>query len=203
MKEIKLSAKNRIKVLQKAMDVLESGGVIIYPTETSYGLGASFYNQSAIDKIYRIKGRDKKKPLPIIVSSIISATTLVEFSQPALKLAEDYWPGPLTLALPYRYCNLRECVDDYLALRVSSHPLVKELVENFGQPLISTSANIADENNCYVVKDVREQFKDLKEQPDLFINAGDLPRFRPSTIIKVSKDGKMKILRQGDLKIKI
>ena len=203
MKEIKLSAKNRIKVLQKAIDVLESGGVIIFPTETSYGLGANFYNQKAVDKIYRIKGRDKSKPLPIIISDIISATTLVEFSQPALQLAEDYWPGPLTLALPYRYCNLRKCSDDYLALRVSSHPLARELVENLGQPLISTSANIAGEDNCYIVKDIREQFNSLKEQPDLFINAGDLPRFKPSTIIKISRDGKMKILRQGDLKIKI
>ncbi|MBT4349342.1 threonylcarbamoyl-AMP synthase [bacterium] len=200
MREIELNQKNHLAVLREAVDVLNNGGVIIYPTETSYGLGANFLDKEATEKIYKIKKRDDKKALPVIVPDLMTATTLVEFPQQALGLANEHWPGPLTLVLPYRYCQASVC-DDYLALRVSSHPFVTELLRNFGAAIISTSANIAGSDNCYTVKDVREQFKYAEFKPDLFINFGNLPINKPSTIIKIDENNHLEILRQGDLKI--
>lgn len=202
MKEIKLTKDNKAKVLQAASDILDKGGVIIYPTETSYGLGCDFYNKVACDKIYKIKGREQKNPLSVIVSDITTASYLVEFSEESRRLAMQYWPGPLTLVLPYKYHKIQEHGDKYLALRVSNHNFASSLVTNFGNPIVATSANISNKPNCYSPSDIKKQFKDLKIKPDLFINAGVLPKKQTSTIIKFVKN-KGEILRQGDIKIKL
>lgn len=202
MLEIKLTKDNKAQVLQTAVEVLNRGGVIIYPTETSYGLGCDFYNEEAGDKIFKIKGRAKKKPLSVIVPDIIVASYLINFSDKSRRLALEYWPGPLTLVLPYKYSKLRHHKDDYLALRVSNHPFASALSTNFGQPIVATSANIADRSDCYTPEDINEQFKDAEVKPDLFINAGDLPRIATSTIIKFVED-RGEILRQGDIKISL
>lgn len=202
MKEIKLDKDNRIQVLQMAIEVLNAGGVIVYPTETSYGLGCDFYNLAARDKIYDIKQRDKKNPLPVIVPDMVAASYLIDFSEAARRLALEHWPGPLTLVLPYKYCKIQNHCDDYLALRVSSHPFASELATNFGKPIVATSANLSGQDNAYTAEQVKKHFKDSQIKPDLFINAGKLPKRNSSTIIKFVK-GQGEILRQGDLKIKI
>ncbi|MDP2812125.1 MAG: L-threonylcarbamoyladenylate synthase [bacterium] len=201
MQEIKLSASNRIEALQKAVEVLKSGGSIIYPTETSYGLGCDFYNQEALALIYQIKHRDKNKPLPVIIPDITAASYLVDFKEEAKKLALKYWPGPLTLVLPFKYSKWHGHSDDYLALRVSSHPFASDLVCIFGHPIVSTSANISAKGDSYDPEKIKKQFVGEKFQPDLFINAGKLPVRAPSTIVKF--DGEVKILRQGEINIKL
>ena len=200
MVEIKLDKNSRIEVLQAAIEVLNKGGIIIYPTETAYGLGCDFYNHQARNKIYAIKKRDKKNILPVIVPDLITATSLVDFSSTARRLAMEYWPGPLTLVLPYKYYKINDHGDDYLALRVSNHPFVSLLAVNFAKPIVSTSANVSGQPNCYSPEDIKKQFVDSKIQPDLFINAGKLLKVKPSTIVKVIKD-KIEVLRQGDIKI--
>ncbi len=203
MKEIKLTKDNKIEVLQEAIACLNAGGVIIYPTETSYGLGCEYFNRKALKKIYDIKTRERKKPLPVIVPNIVTASTLVEFPEKGLRLAMQYWPGPLTLVLPYRYCNWGICYDDYLALRVSNHKFVQSLISNYGKVLVATSANLSGQPNCYSPREIYEQFIHAPMQPDLFINAGELPHRQPTTIIKCTHDNKLELLRQGGLKIKI
>lgn len=202
MKEIKLNKENKVQVLQAAIEVLNAGGIIVYPTETSYGLGCDFYNKKACDKIYSIKQRDKRNPLPVIIPDAVAASYLVEFSEKSRKLALEYWPGPMTLVLPYKYCKLQNHCDDYLALRVSSHPFASELSIHFGKPIVSTSANISTHPNCYTAQQIRQEFRNLKVQPDLFINAGTLPKQSPSTIIKFTGN-RGEVLRAGELKIKL
>lgn len=187
--------------MQAALAVFKEGGVVIYPTETSYGLGCDFFNKSAIDKIYQIKQRDKNKPLSVIVPDMISASYLADFSSQARRLALSYWPGPLTLVLPYKYHKWNGHCDDFLALRVSSHPLASDLASSLGNPIVSTSANVADKSDCYRPAEIKKQFAQVKYQPDLFINAGILEKHLPSTIVKCQGD-KLEILRQGDIKIK-
>ena len=202
MKEIKLTKNNKVTALQAAIEVLNNGGVIVYPTETSYGLGCDFYNRKACNKVYKIKGRDKKKPLSVIVPDTVAASYLIDFSNNSRRLALEHWPGPLTLILPYKYCKLQHHCDDYLALRVSSHPFAGELSANFGKPLVATSANTSDDPAAYTPADIKKQFKDSNIKPDLFINAGQLPKVKASTIIKFVKD-KGELIRQGDIKIKL
>ncbi|MFA6307241.1 MAG: L-threonylcarbamoyladenylate synthase [Patescibacteria group bacterium] len=202
MKEIKLNKNNKIKVLQEAMEVLNRGGIIIYPTETSYGMGCDFYDKKACNKIYKIKKRNKKNPLSVLIPDMITANSLVRFSEKAKRLASHYWPGPLTLVLPYKYYKIQEHGDDYLALRVSDHVFAMDLVTNFAKPIVATSANISNNPSCYTAAEIYKQLKDSKIQPDLFINAGRLPRRNASTIIKFVDD-KGEILRQGDIKISL
>jgi len=202
MKEIILDKDNKVQVLQMAIEVLNKGGVIIYPTETSYGLGCDFYNTKATDKIYKIKWRSSDNPLPVIVPDVVAASYLVDFCEKSRRLSMVHWPGPLTLVLPYKYCHLQNHCDDYLALRVSSQPFASDLSTNFGKPITATSANISNNPDCYTPEDIKAQFKDKKYKPDLFINAGILPHRATSTIVKFV-DGQGEILRQGDIKIKL
>lgn len=203
MQEIKLTKSNRAIATQKAIEILESGGVIVYPTETSYGLGCDFYNKKALDKIYKIKNRDKKNPLPIIIPNLTAASTLVNFSDMSRKLADEHWPGPLTLVLPFKYCKWQDHCDDYLALRVSDHFFANDLSNAYGKPIVSTSANISNNDNIYLPQKVRQEFKNQKFQPDLFIEAGELKSIPPSTIVKIHTNNKIEILRQGEIKINI
>ncbi|KKP92256.1 MAG: Sua5/YciO/YrdC/YwlC family protein [Parcubacteria group bacterium GW2011_GWA2_36_10] len=199
MEEIKLNSSNRIAVLQKALEVLNRGGVIVYPTETSYGLGGDFFDQRVVNKIYKIKQRDQNKALPVLVPDFRTAATLARFSPLATDLARKYWPGPLTLVLPYRYCDWHDCYQDSLAMRISSFVWTKELVEFFGMPLISTSFNLSQQQSAYQAKEIKKYLDSLTIKPDLFINAGNLPKNLASTIIKMNIDNSWEILRQGEI----
>ncbi|MBT4850370.1 threonylcarbamoyl-AMP synthase [Candidatus Parcubacteria bacterium] len=202
MEEIRLTRENRVITLQKALDVLRGGGLVVYPTETSYGLGCDFYNKKAIEKIYKVKEREAGKPLSVIVPDFVYATSLVDFSDAARRLAMENWPGPLTLVLPFKYSDWQGHSDKYLALRVSNHPLAGDLSINFGNPIVATSANISQKGDSYDPYFIVDQFKQQKLKPDLLINVGELPKKLPSTIIKVDGDD-VEILRQGGLEIKI
>lgn len=202
MEEIKLTKKNTAEVLQLAIDVLRKGGVVVYPTETSYGLGCDFFNDVAMRRIYDIKQRDRKKPLPVLVPDFVYALSLADVPPLARKYILEHWPGPLTVVLPFKHCDWRkEFCFETLAMRVTKHPLAAQLVLNFGHPVVTTSANISDEAPCFTPAQIRKSFaKGL--QPDLFINAGSLPKKKSTTIVSFDNEGNMKILRQGGIKIK-
>ena len=230
MKIIKLNKSNRLVIVKQAVDVLKQGGTVVYPTETAYGLGADFLNPEAIKKIYRIKGRNFKKPLSVIVADLKMAQKSVKFNKIALNLAKKYWPGALTLILnskfsiPSKFKN-----SDYktLALRVSADKLAGAIAKKLKNPLTATSANLSGKGELYSAKAVIKEFsakvsqrrpaygmgasrpawlgpasgrKNKKFQPDLIIDAGKLAKVKPSTIVKISKN-KIEILRQGNIVI--
>lgn len=201
MQEIKLNKKNKVEVLQMALEVLHGGGTIVYPTETSYGLGANFFDPKAIAKIYKIKARDKKNYLSVIVPDYKYATSIVRFSHQASELAKKYWPGALTLVLPFRHSDWKNYFPENLALRVSSNFFVQDLVRQLGYPLVATSANLSNMSDSYSTKVIVDTFANSKFKPDLFINAGNLKKEAPSTIVSFA-EGNPKILRQGKIKIK-
>ncbi|MBU1131267.1 threonylcarbamoyl-AMP synthase [Patescibacteria group bacterium] len=216
MKKLELDKKNQKSAINLAVRILKNGGVIVYPTETAYGLGADFFNPRAIKKVYRIKGRNFKKPLSVIVSSFVMAKRIVKFNQKSLQLARKYWPGALTLILnvEFRISNQNRIsnfeiknskleIINYktLGLRVSSNKLAMAIVRKFGRPITATSANISGRGECYSAAEIINQFKNKKHQPDLLIDAGALPKRKVSTVIKVS-NGKVEVLRKGAIKFK-
>lgn len=194
---------NSKQAIESAVGILKNGGVLIYPTETCYGLGCDATNKEAVKKIYKIKGREEKKSLPMIVANLIIVKKYFEIKNKSLELAEKYWPGPLTLIL-----KVRKDVKIFFskegqasaAVRVSSHKIAKALSQKLGKPIISTSANVSGKPPCYNVEEVLEQFKNRKFQSDLILDAGQLKKNQPSTIVKVEND-KIKILRAGKLKL--
>lgn len=201
MKIIKYDPENKASIVAEALVVLMSGGTVVYPTETAYALGADFFSPHAYTSIFSIKFRSGAKPLPVLVPDFHYATTVVEFPPEASRLASRYWPGPLTLVLPFIYSKeWPHHKDKFLALRVSSHPFAQSLSRAFGKPLISTSANVAGEPPAYSVEDFVRQVQKRKKIPDLIIDAGALSHVLPSTIIKVDKTGSV-VLREGPVKI--
>jgi len=178
--------------IRHAVEVLKAGGVIAYPTETVYGLGCDPRNARAIRKIHRLKGRDPNKPLSLVAATILQVRKVARLDGMALKIAKKYWPGPLTLVLPSR-------TKGTVAIRVSSSRIVQKLCSAFGYPIVSTSANRSGQSELRSGRGVQKLFAESRQQPDLVIDAGTLPRRKPSTIVRVQKDGVLDILRQGTI----
>lgn len=183
-------------------DALEEGQTLVYPTETCYGLGCDATNQVAVDKIFAIKQRQQDKSVLIVMPDREMAEEYVVWNDEIERLADRYWPGPLTVVADAQsgtdlaYGVLAD--DGTVAFRVSSHPLVYELAASLGRPIVSTSANIAAMDSPYDIDSVIAMFDGKTDQPDMVIDAGPLPEQSPSTIVRV-KDGTIEVLRQGDI----
>ena len=144
----------------RAAEILRSGGLVAFPTETVYGLGADATNDLAVAKIYGAKGRPSFNPLIAHVEDVEAAFALGQFSGDALKLAARFWPGPLTLVVPRRVdCSVSLLASAGLpsiALRVPQHPLALELLRDVGRPVVAPSANpsgrISPRRRCMCAK---------------------------------------------------
>jgi L-threonylcarbamoyladenylate synthase len=187
--------------IQEAVDILKRGGVVVFPTETSYGLAADATNEAAVVRVFRIKGREEEKSLPLIASSREMVERYAGIPRGLGNLASQYWPGPLTLVLP-AMGRLASGVmkDGTVAIRVSSHPIARALCEGIDRPIVSTSANRTGQRTCYSVADVRAQ---LGDAPDLYIDVGILRPEPPSTIVGIDDYGYPEILRQGSVEIDV
>jgi L-threonylcarbamoyladenylate synthase len=199
MKQIKLNLNNNIEeVLNKSAEILKNGKVIVYPTDTLYGLGANALNEDAVLKIYRIKKQDRNKPISVIVKDIKMARRIACIDSKVGKILERIWPGPITVVLrkkdivPYILTGNSETV----AIRIPDNEFISALMEKIDFPITATSANISGENNLLKSKEIIDKFKKAKFAPDLFIDAGDLKNPTASTIIDLTTPVP-KIIRVG------
>ncbi|MEK7516464.1 MAG: L-threonylcarbamoyladenylate synthase [Patescibacteria group bacterium] len=183
-----------------AVRILKRGGVIVFPTETAYGLGADATNPRAVSKIFVVKGRSERKPLPLIVASKRMAERFFIFSEAEAALARRHWPGPLTLLLRPRRRFPRGVLgpDGRAAVRVSGSALARALSARLGKPITATSANRSGGKTCYSVSCVRRSLD--KVQPEMVLDGGTLSRRKPSTIIRVTKKS-VRVLRQGTVRL--
>ena len=117
------------KGIAEASDTIRDGGVVIFPTDTVYGIGCDPYDEKAVEKIYKIKSRDSSKPLPVLVHSMEVASKIAEFDKHSEKLARNFWPGPLTLILKLTDKRLVKSlnIDKKIALRVPNNRCVLRL----------------------------------------------------------------------------
>lgn len=190
--------------IKQAVRTLRAGGVVALPTETTYGLACDPRKRSAVQKIFKIKGRSDKKPLQLIASSITQVKSLAELSGENAELASRYWPGPLTLLLPLRKGKrLAQEVSpkNTIGIRVTSGKIARKLVRTYGHPLAATSANRSGKSPAFSGEEVREAFSRFKNKPDIVIDAGRIPKQKPSTVVQVGDDGKVHIMRKGAIKI--
>lgn len=180
----------------EAAQILGRGGVLIYPTETFYGLGADPSSELAVRRIFSIKGREFRKPLPLIADRLESVRRVVsEWSSEALRLAECFWPGPLTLLLTLNgpFPPLLHGGTGKIALRVSSHPVASALAARAGGLLISTSANKSGQP---AVSDLRDLPTELGNSVDGILDGGTLQGDLPSTLVDVTVSPPQ-LLREG------
>jgi L-threonylcarbamoyladenylate synthase len=176
-----------------------SGGVVAYPTETFYGLGADPFQEKALERVYAIKGRDFGKPLPLIASDIASARGVAgDWPLLADRLAERFWPGPLTLVVEAsaRLPVLLHAGTGKIAVRVSPHGAARALAAGLGGAIVATSANRAGEP---ARDDPRRLSSTILSGVDGLIDAGKTVGGRPSTMVDATVSPP-RLLRAGALR---
>ncbi|OQX82902.1 threonylcarbamoyl-AMP synthase [candidate division KSB1 bacterium 4484_87] len=197
MEIIKLDPKHPdSEELDKAVAIIENGGVIGYPTDTIYGLGADINNDQAVEKVFALKQRQKDKPILILAAWLEQVQSLTEFfSEQAKLLASYFWPGPLTMIFPAaNHVNpLVTGTVGTIGVRIPSHRVSLELIRRSGVPITSTSANLSGAPNPTSAEDVIAAFGD---KLDAVIDTGPSPTSLPSTIVSVVS-AEIKIIREG------
>lgn len=193
--------------LYKALDALMAGEVIMHATETCYGLAVDIFQVEALARLYALKGRDfdkGPKPVSMMVCDLEQAGKYAEFNSVALKLAEKFWPGPLTLILP-RKNSLPDFFNPgvrTVGLRCPDHKVAQALIKAYGGPLSTTSANVSTLPEVYKVEDYLAQLKGLKMvdlEPGVVLDQGLIAKNSPSTLVGFEEDGSAKIMREGAL----
>ncbi len=178
------------EVISKAVKTLQNGGLIIYPTETCYGLGADATNPAAIKKVFIIKNRPFTKPLSVIVSSIEMIKEYAVITRETEQLIKEYMPGPLTLIVKNKtFPKILLGDETRVGFRIPDHLIALEIVKKLGRPITATSANISSQPNNYEVPDL---------PVDYVINQGKLPLRQPSTVYDTIIK---KTIREGPVKI--
>jgi L-threonylcarbamoyladenylate synthase len=184
--------------LPAAVGALKRGEIIVFPTETLYGLGADALNEAAVEKVFALKGRDPRVPIPVLVADQEMLHTLVsEIPTTARKLMELYWPGPLTLILPGRnnipkpICN----PTGGIGVRISSQPIAALLIKALGHPLTATSANPSGAEPARTLQEAKTYFAG---RIGLFVDGGTLTSQSGSTVVEATED-RIKIIREGEI----
>jgi len=201
MEVLDLKKENKDKVIAKTIEILKRGGLIIYPTETCYGLGADATNPQAVAKVLQFKGERKGKPILIAVADKKMAQDYGEINEMAENLYQNFLPGPVAVVSKSKgkVAPGIESVNHTLGIRIPDYPLVLEIIRQFGRPITSTSANPSGKKSPYSLKDVLEYTsKKRLSLIDLFLDAGQLPLRPPSTVVDTTLQ-EPTILRQGEI----
>jgi L-threonylcarbamoyladenylate synthase len=167
-----------------AARVLAEGGLVAFPTETVYGLGADATNPAAIARLYQAKGRPAFNPLIAHVGDIAAARKIARFDAAATALAEAFWPGPLTLVLPKTHaCAVADLATaglDTVAIRIPAHPVARDILRTFGGPVVAPSANLSGHVSPTTAAHVQS---DLAGRIDLIVDGGPVAVGVESTIV--------------------
>ena len=182
--------------IRAAVVMLRVGGIICFPTDTLFALGADAFDVNAVERIYRAKGRDHGQGLPVLLSDADQLSQVaIDVPDSAWKLANHYWPGALTMVVK-RSPDLPDIVSGgamTVAVRVPDHPIARKLIREFGRPVIGTSANRAGSSEARSMKDVMEE---LGPWLDYAVGEGTLPAGQPSTIVDLTAS-RPQVLREG------
>jgi L-threonylcarbamoyladenylate synthase len=184
------------KKMEEVIEALKGGELIVYPTETVYGLGANALNEAAVKKVYMVKQRPFDMPLSVAVRDLDMLEQVAVLDDRERKLVKKFMPGPLTLLVTKRPIvpDILTSASIEVGIRIPNHPFALKLIEKFG-PLTSTSANIHSRPNPTTTTEVMEELGDAIR---FYIDCG-LPELRqPSTILQVN-NGKVDIIRRGPI----
>ncbi len=189
------------EAIKSAAAILEDGGVIICPTDTIYGLSCNALDRGAIEKVFKIKGRNFNKPISIIVKNIEAIKEVADISKEVENKIKNILPGPITIVL-----FKKEILPDILTagskkigIRIPDCKITKLLMEDLNFPITTTSANISDEPYSGDIGNMLSQFKQEGVEPDLVLDAGFLPESEASTVVDLTEPEPL-ILREGAIK---
>ncbi len=194
---LKLTEKNLNSVVRVAGGFIEKGKIVVCPTDTVYGLVCDATNKKPVEKIFKIKGRLKIKPIPIFVKDIKMASKIAKIDRSQLKFLRKKWPGKLTAILNRKGKKKLYGVDKKtIAIRIPRYKLVNLLFKKINSPLSETSVNISGQPSLSDVRKIIWQFEKERQKPDLIIDAGKLKSNRPSEVVDLTSE-KYTILRKG------
>ena len=186
--------------IEKIANAIKEGKLIIFPTDTVYGIGTNAYNEEACKKIYEIKGRPSCKPLIILISDTSMIEDLVENISPKeQKIIEKFWPGPLTIKFKKRKGILPDIIsagDEYVRIRLIKNGLIYKIIEKAEVPVVAPSANISGHPTGIKIDNI---IKELGGKVDYILDCGDYKSDEPSTIVQV-EDEKIVVIREGKIK---
>ena len=191
-------AKEASAEISTAVAALGRGEVIVFPTETLYGLGADALDSGAVDRVFQLKGRDAANPIPVLVADRAMLSRLVSEIPPmADKLIARFWPGPLTLVLPARQDIPKPLVnsDGGVGVRISNHPIAAAIVQMLGHPLTATSANPTGQSPARSIRQARDYFAGVI---DIFIDGNKLTSRTGSTVAEIIGN-RIRIIREGEI----
>ncbi|WP_407462436.1 L-threonylcarbamoyladenylate synthase [Methanobrevibacter sp.] len=193
MKIFKMSDENPdMDLIGEAIEIMAGGGVILYPTDTVYGLGANIFNNDAVERIYEIKKRDQSKPLSVLVQNTESLELIADLNRSSREIINKWLPGPFTFIL-----NKKNVVSPYVSasskvgVRIPDYKIARALASLF--PITTTSANLTNECTLSNPQDILKQ---IGNDIDLVIDVGDLGDAKPSTVIDLSSS-KPTLVRNG------
>jgi L-threonylcarbamoyladenylate synthase len=182
------------KQIKKAVAILNAGGVVAYPTDTVYGLGACMTDIQAVDRIFAVKGRPKGMALPVLLAEPAQIAEIVTAVMPAAKqLADTFFPGALTIILA-KSAFVPDVITGggkTVAFRIPNHPVPLALVRGLGKPIVGTSANLSGYPSALTAEEVKSQIGD---KIDMVINGGRCPGGIESTVIDLS--GEKPVIRR-------
>ena len=186
--------------IKTAVDTLKKGGVIAFPTDTVYGIGADPFQSAAIQKLYTIKGRPKNKPIPILVGCYQDVENIAQnLPEIFFQLATQFWPGALTLIVEAKGLPTPITAGgNTVGLRMPDHPIALKILQRFG-PIATTSANKSDKAPATSKSEIEGELGNLV---DLIIDGGTTNTGTSSTVIDLIKTPP-KVLRQGEIHIEI
>lgn len=183
--------------IRKAIEILKDGGIIIFPTDTAFGVGCMIDDEEAIERLFRIRKRPKTQAMPVLVDTVKMAQDYLEPIPKDVidKLTEPYWPGALTIVLPCKIDRVPSLVrrgGKTLGVRIPNHAIARALIRGVGKPLLGPSANFHGEPTPYHFSDLDQELVKLVD----YVVTGDCTVCQPSTVIDCSKKPWM-VLRQG------
>lgn len=194
------------QTIEEAAEILRSGGVVLYPTDTTYALAANALDERAVDRVFQVKGRDYSKPIHVIVRDIEQAAQYVVVGETARMIADHFLPGALTLVLPLREDSgitpLLIAGGATLGVRIPDHPICEALSNALPFPVTTTSANRSGMPNTYSVEAVQEQLGADFDKIDLTLDVGKLDSSSVSTVIALEGES-VKLIREGAIPFSI
>lgn len=189
---------------EKIVPVLKSGGLVVTPSDTVYGLLVDATNEKAVKKLLLFKNRPPGKPISVFVAGFSMLKSQVKINKEEKRIINELLPGPFTVILASRHLvsPLLESEKGTLGVRIPDYFFISQLVKKFGRPITATSANLSGRSPHYSTRSLLAELpKKKKDLIDLIIDAGQLPRNKPSTVIDLTSE-QIRILRQGDIVFK-
>ncbi|NCN87350.1 MAG: threonylcarbamoyl-AMP synthase [Candidatus Pacebacteria bacterium] len=200
MEIISIKTTTQKNIIDKIVQTLSKGGLVIFPTETTYGAGVDATNQEAVDKLLSYKARREGKPLSIAVPDRDMAEKYVEVNSSAAEIYRNFLPGPFTVVSKSKGKTARGVESEFgtLGVRIPDYSLVLDFLKVFNRPVTATSANSSGKKRPYKIDDILNNLSEKqKKLIDLIVDVGELPHNKPSTIIDTTMSAPM-TLRQGD-----